>query len=134
LYFQLFELCGEKAILVGFRIEKQWCGYAKADILDKFYEGIIIFQYTGLMQVVGKTPNVVKKNVVKNSVHHWRLLVKIKRVLLDTDGLLERCGDEMSVENDLQRRVHCPGQHFSTAFQNIYKDKKQRVNRRFINQ
>jgi hypothetical protein len=60
--------CGQvdgKAMIVDFRIEKQSLGYAKEDILDKFYEGNSEFHYTGLMEVAMKTPNAVKKDIIK---------------------------------------------------------------------
>ena len=96
---------GEKAMIVDFRIEKQSWGYAKADILEEFYEGNSEFHYTGLMEVAVKTPNAVKKDIMKKSLHDWKLSESIERAELDIDGLLKRCGDKMRFENDLQHYV-----------------------------
>ena len=70
-------------MIVDFRIEKLSWGYAKADILDKFYEGNSEFHYTGLMEVAVKTPNAVKKDIMKKSLQDWKLLESIERVKLD---------------------------------------------------
>jgi hypothetical protein len=96
---------GEKAMIVDFRIEKQSWGYAKADILDKFYEGNSEFHYTGLMEVAVKTPNAVKKDIMKKSLQDWKLLESIERAELEIDGLVQRCGGKMRFENDLQQYV-----------------------------
>jgi len=96
---------GEEAMIVDFRIEKQSWGYAKADILDKFYEGNSEFHYTGLMEVAVKTPNAVKKDIMKKSLQDWKLLESIERAELEIDGLVKRCGGKMRFENDLQQYV-----------------------------
>jgi hypothetical protein len=79
---------GEKAIIVDFRIEKQSLGYAKADIVDKFFEGNSEFHYTGLMAEAVKTPKDVKKYIIKKSLQQWRLLEAIERAKSDIDGVV----------------------------------------------
>lgn len=96
---------GEKAMIVDFRIEKQSWGYAKVDILDKFYEGNGEFHYTGLMEVAVQTPNAAKKDVMKKSLQDWNLVESIERTELDIEGLVNSCGDKMRFENDLHRYV-----------------------------
>ncbi|KAI8891754.1 hypothetical protein BC833DRAFT_613364 [Globomyces pollinis-pini] len=100
--------CGQvdgKAMIVDFRIEKQSLGYAKEDILDKFYEGNSEFHYTGLMEAAVKTANVVKKDIMKKSLQEWKLLESIERAKLEIDGLVKRCGGKLNFENDLQQYV-----------------------------
>ena len=96
---------GEKAMIVDFIIEKQSWGYAKADVLDKFYEGNSEYHYTGLMEVAVKTPNAVKKDIMKKSLQDWRFLESIERAESDIDGLVKRCVGKMRFENDLQQYV-----------------------------
>lgn len=96
---------GEKAMIVDFRIEKQSWGYAKADILAKFYEGNSEFHYSGLMETAVKTPNAVKSDIMKKSLQEWNLLESIERAELDIDELVKRCGGKMRFENDLQQYV-----------------------------
>jgi hypothetical protein len=100
--------CGQvdgKAMIVDFRIEKQSLGYAKEDILDKFYEGNSEFDYTGLMNVVVTTPNDDKKVIMKKSLQEWKLLDSIERAELEIDGLVKRCGGKFNFENDLKQYV-----------------------------
>jgi hypothetical protein len=100
--------CGQvdgKAMIVDFRIETQSLGYAKKDILDKFYKGNSEFHYTGLMESAVKTPNVLKKDIMKKSLQEWKLLERIERAELEIDGLVKRCGGKLNFENDLQQYV-----------------------------
>jgi hypothetical protein len=92
-------------MIVDFRIEKQSRGYAKPDILDKFYEGNSEFHYTGLMEVAVKTTNDVKKDIMKNSLQDWKLLECIEKAKSEIDELVKRCGGKMRFENDLQQYV-----------------------------
>jgi hypothetical protein len=96
---------GEKAVIIDFLIEKRSLGYAKADIVDNFYKGNSEFRYTGLMEVAMKTPNAVKKDIMKNSLQEWKLLESIDRAESDIDGLVKRCVGKMRLENDLEQYV-----------------------------
>jgi hypothetical protein len=100
--------CGQvdgKAMIVDFRIEKQSLGYAKEDILDKFYGGNSEFHYTGLMEAAVKTPKVVKMDIMKKSLQEWKLLESIELAELEIDGLVKRCDGKLNFENDLQQYV-----------------------------
>ena len=96
---------GEAAMIVDFRIEKQSWGYAKPDILVKFYEGNSEFHYSGLMAAAVKTPNDVKMDVMKNSLQEWKLLESIEWAKLEIDGLVNRYCGNMQFEDDLQQYV-----------------------------
>jgi hypothetical protein len=56
------------------------------------------------MQVAVKTPNAVKKDIIKKSLQDWKLLESIERAELEIDGLVKRFG-KMRFENDLQQYV-----------------------------
>ncbi|KAK5665932.1 hypothetical protein QVD99_007556 [Batrachochytrium dendrobatidis] len=96
---------GETPMIVDFRIEKQSQGYAKLDILDKFYEGNSEFHYSGLMEIAIKTTNTVKMDIMNKSLQEWKLLENIERAESEINGLVKRYDGKMKFENDLQRYV-----------------------------
>ncbi|KAJ2987935.1 hypothetical protein HDV02_005878, partial [Globomyces sp. JEL0801] len=96
---------GETAMIVDFRIEKQSRGYVKADILDKFFEGISEFHYSGLMATAIKVPYAVKLDVMKKSLQEWKLLESIEWAESEINGLVKRYGGKMRFEDDLQQYV-----------------------------
>ena len=57
------------------------------------------------MEVAVKTPNAVKKDIMKKSLQDWKLLESIERAESDIDGLFQRCVGKMRFENDLQQYV-----------------------------
>ncbi|KAL5039562.1 hypothetical protein RTP6_006709 [Batrachochytrium dendrobatidis] len=96
---------GENPMIVDFRIENQSQGYAKLDILDKFYEGNSEFHYSGLMEIAIKTPKTVKMDIMNKSLQEWKLLENIERAELEINELVKRYDGKMGFENDLQRYV-----------------------------
>jgi hypothetical protein len=96
---------GERAMIVDFRIEEQLQGYARPDILNKFYEGNSEFTYSGLMAAAAKTPNDVKLDIVKNSLQEWKLLDSIERAESEIAALVQGCGDKLQFQDDLHKYV-----------------------------
>jgi hypothetical protein len=93
-------------MIVDFRIEKQSGGYIKADILEKFYEGNSEFHYSGLMATaVVETPPAVKMDIMRKSLHEWKLLESIEWAESEITGLVKKCGGKMRFEDDLQQYV-----------------------------
>ncbi|KAI8893553.1 hypothetical protein BC833DRAFT_569109 [Globomyces pollinis-pini] len=101
-------LLGEAAMIVDFRIEKQSRGYVKADILDKFFEGISEFHYSGLMATAINAPYAVKMDVMKKSLQEWKLSNGLNQRLMGwSKDMVARCDLKM-IYNNMSRT---PRQH-----------------------
>ena len=66
--------CGQvngKPMIVDFRIEKEYGGYVKSDILNKFYQGNGDFNDSKLMALTVSIPQQEKLCILKESLQMW---------------------------------------------------------------
>ena len=89
-------------MIVDFCIENQPGGYAKSDILNKFYQGNGEFNYSGLMALAIGIPQQEKLCILKESLQMWNLLENMDRTGLEMHRLIEKI---CKVDDDLQRYV-----------------------------
>lgn len=92
-------------MIVDFRIDKRPFGYAKPDILDKFYEGNSEFNYSGLMAAAVKMPNAEKLDIMKTSLQEWQLLDSIESTESEIAGLVQERGGIVQFTDDLRKYV-----------------------------
>jgi len=96
---------GDKAMIVDFRIVKQFNGYAPRSIMDEFYNGFNAIKYTGWMKEATGTSNDVKLDIMIRSLLEWKLLECIDRAELEINELVKRYKGELIFDDDLENYV-----------------------------
>ncbi|KAJ3402330.1 hypothetical protein HDV05_008596, partial [Chytridiales sp. JEL 0842] len=97
-------LADGKPMIIDFRIENQFGGYFKSDILAKFTEGNGEFNYKGLMATaMHRVPQREKLEIMKESLDEWRLLENISKTEAEVNSFISKMGGMVAIErNDLQ--------------------------------